>query len=129
MDGLRRKLSRKIETSRLFVVLGTKNYIDDLKGNDENIMISIDVARAMNKPFLMVIDRNLSKEDRQYLEEYFSKDNIMSKIDIDMNNTMSIICMAQEIKRLVPELKMKEDSDNADLRSYYMMRINNGTCT
>lgn len=129
MDGLRRKLSRKIETSQLFVVLGIKNYIDDLKGNDENIMISIDVARAMNKPFLMVIDRNLSKEDRQYLEEYFSKDNIMSKIDMDMTNTMSIICMAQEIKRLVPELKMKEDSDNADLRSYYMMRINNGTCT
>lgn len=112
MDDLKIKLTKKIDSSDLFMVLGTRNYVDALKGNDENIMIQIDVARAMNKPFLIVIDRNLSKENRQYLEEYFSKDNIISKIDIDIDNKRSVIYMAKEIKRLMSELRMKENDDN-----------------
>lgn len=112
MNDLKIKLTKKIDSSDLFMVLGTRNYVDALKGNDENIMIQIDVARAMNKPFLIVIDRNLSKENRQYLEEYFSKDNIMSKIDIDMGNKRSAIYMSKEIKRLMSELRMKENDDN-----------------
>jgi hypothetical protein len=108
MNELNEKLTEKISGSELFIVLGTRNYVTSLKEADESIGIQIDIARKFKKPFFMIIDRNLSKEDRQYLDEYFSKDNIISRMEVDIGNRASTRYIAKEIKALVRELSTTE---------------------
>jgi hypothetical protein len=103
------KLTKKIIGSDLFIVLGTRYYIISLKEADESISTQIDIARKLKKPFFMIIDRNLSKEDRKYLDEYFSKDNIISRMEVDIGNRASVVYIAEEIKKLMRELRITED--------------------
>jgi hypothetical protein len=109
MNESKKRLVKKIIGSDLFIVLGTRNYVTSLKENDKSIAIQIETARKFKKPFFMIIDRNLSKEDRQYLEEYFSKDNIINRMDVDMGNRASTTYIAKAIKALVRELSTTED--------------------
>lgn len=118
MDKLKKRLVRNISGSYLFIVFGTRNYVTSLKEIDESITFQIDTARKFKKPFFMIIDRNLSKEDRKYLDEYFSKDNIISRMEVDIGNKSSTLYIANEIKTLVRELRVAEDyneiSEEAD---------------
>jgi hypothetical protein len=109
MNELKEKLTKKIIGSDLFIVLGTRDYVTSLKEADESIAIQIDIARKFKKPLFMIIDRNLSKEDRKYLDEYFSKDNIISRMEVDIGNRASTAFIAKEIKALVMELSVTED--------------------
>ncbi|MBU0895964.1 MAG: hypothetical protein KJ584_05145 [Candidatus Omnitrophica bacterium] len=113
------KLIEKIRGSDLFIVLGTRNYVTSLKEGKDNIAIQIDIARKFKKPFFMVIDRNLSKEDRQYLDEYLSKDNIISRMEVDMGNISSTTYIAKEIKTLVRELRTTADDKGVTIATPY----------
>lgn len=119
MNGANKRLTKKINTSDLFVVLGTRNYVVALKNNNEDIATQVDIARELKKPFFLVIDRNLSKEDRQYLDEYFSKDNIISRMEVDIKNRASVAYVAKEIKTLMRELRTMADDDNITIISPY----------
>lgn len=119
MNDVNKRLTKKINTSDLFVVLGTINYVVALKNNDENIATQVNIARELKKPFFLVIDRNLSKEDRQYLDEYFSKDNIISRMEVDIKNRASVAYVAKEIKTLMRELRTMADDDNITIISPY----------
>jgi hypothetical protein len=119
MNELNEKLTEKISGSELFIVLGTRNYVTSLKEADESIGIQIDIARKFKKPFFMIIDRNLSKEDRQYLDEYFSKDNIISRMEVDIGNRASTRYIAKEIKALVRELSTTEDYQGVTISTPY----------
>ncbi len=113
------KLTEKISGSELFIVLGTRNYVTSLKEVDESIAIQIDTARKFKKPFFMIIDRNMSKEDMQYLDEYFSKDNIISRMEVDMGNVMSTTYIAKQIKALVRELRTPDDYKGVTIATPY----------
>ncbi len=103
------QIKGQIKESDLFIALGTRNYVKSLKANEESLRMQIDTARKFKKPFFVVIDRNLSKDDRQYIDEYFSKDNIISRMEVDIGNKASVAYIAKEIKMLIGELKNKED--------------------
>lgn len=119
MDDVKKRLTKKISTSDLFIVLGTRNYVEALKDTDDSIITQIHIAREFKKPFFVIIDRNLSKEDRQYLDEYFSKDNIISRMEVDMNNRESTKYIAKEIKTLMRELRTMEDDDSITIVTPY----------
>lgn len=119
MDKLKKRLIKKISGSDLFIVLGTRNYMISLKEIDESIAIQIDTARKFKKPFFIIIDRNLSKEDRQYLDEYFSKDNIISRMEVDIGNRSSTTYIAKEIKILAEELRTTEDDKEVTISTPY----------
>lgn len=103
------KLTKGITGSRIFIILGTRQYVTSLKEANEDIVIQIDIGRKFKKPFFMIIDRNMSKEDRKYLDEYFSKDNIIGRIEVDIGNRASAAYVAKEIKALVRELNITKD--------------------
>lgn len=109
MDKLKTRLVKNISGSDLFIILGTRHYVRSLKKTDESIVFQIDTARKFKKPFFIIIDRNLSKEDRKYLDEYFSKDNIINTMEVDIGNSASSIYIANEIKKLVRELRVEDD--------------------
>lgn len=125
MDKLKERLVKKerliknIRGSDLFIVLGTIHYVTSLKEIDESIGIQIDTARKFNKPFFMVIDRNMSKEDKQYLDEYFLKDNIISRMEVDIGNRSSTTYIAKEIKILAEGLRTTEDDKEVTISTPY----------
>lgn len=119
MDKLKKRLIKKISGSDLFIVLGTRNYMISLKEIDESIAIQIDTARKFKKPFFIIIDRNLSKEDRQYLDEYFSKDNIISRMEVDIGSSSSTIYIAKQIKMLVKELSTTGNYKGVNIATPY----------
>lgn len=125
MDKLKERLVKKerliknIRGSDLFIVLGTRHYVTSLKEIDESIGIQIDTARKFNKPFFMVIDRNMSKEDKQYLDEYFLKDNIISRMEVDIGNRSSTTYIAKEIKILAEGLRTTEDDKEVTISTPY----------
>lgn len=107
-DNAKKRLIKNISVSDLFVVLGTKDYIIALKDADKDITTQIQIAREFKKPCLMFIDRNLSKEDRQYLDNCFSEHNIISKTIIDIRNRDSAKYMARQISTILQELKITD---------------------
>jgi hypothetical protein len=109
------RLIENIRGSCLFIVFGTRHYVTSLKETDESIGIQIDTARKFKKPFFIIIDRNLLKEDRQYIDEYFSKDNIISRMEVDIGNKASKTYIAKEIKILVEELITEEDDKDVTI--------------
>ena len=119
MGDVKKRLTEKISTSDLFIVLGTRKYVVALKENGEDIATQVNTARELKKPFFVVIDRNLSKEDRQYLDEYFSKDNIISRMEVDINNRAFTAYVAKEIKILMRELRTMEDGDSVTIVTPY----------
>ena len=104
MEELKKGLDKKIGTSNLFIVIASRNYIEALRSLDENITTHINIARKFKKPFFIVVDSKLSKAEKQYIGEYFSKDNIIKRMEVNIGSRKGTSDMAREIKRLSWEM-------------------------
>lgn len=102
MSELIKKLTKKIDMSDLFIVLATPNYIDALRNHDGDILAHIKLASELKKPFFIVIDKRLSRDEKGYIQNYFSRNDIIKQIEIDLRYEKNI--MAQEIKKLAQEI-------------------------
>ncbi len=111
MSELKKKLTKKIDISDLFILLINTNYIESIKNLDGNILTQIETARNLNKPFFMIIDKNMSKEEMEFLSNYFSEDNIIKIMEIDMRDRYATKEVAKEIKRLAVKLSTKTAKD------------------
>lgn len=109
MSQLEEKLTKKISPIDIFVIMATKSYLDALRNMDGDILTQIDIARKFQKPFLIVVDKRLSKDEIKEIEEYFSNDNIIKRTTIDMYSHISKRDVASEIKRIARELSGKDE--------------------
>ena len=109
MSELKKSLDKKINISNLFIVIASRSYIDAIRSLDGNIMTQISIARELKKPFFMIIDNKLSKEEKQYISEYFSKDNIVKRMEVDIGDRKATRYVAREIKRLAWETTGDDD--------------------
>lgn len=107
MSELEKRLDEKISRSNLFIVLINRSYIESLRNFDGNITTQINIARELKKPFFIIVDSKLSKEEKRYIGEYFSKDNIIKRVEVDIGDRKSAIDIAIEIKRLTWEITCK----------------------
>ncbi len=48
--------------------------------NQSDILIQIEAARELSKPFFVIIDRRLSQDELDEIRKYFSKDNVIKRI-------------------------------------------------
>ena len=55
------------------------------------------------------MDSKLSKEEKQYIGEYFSKDNIVKRMEIDIGNRKDTSDVAMEIEMLTWEITGDDD--------------------
>ena len=122
MNELKKKLDKKINMSNLFIVIASRNYIDAIKSFDGDIMTQIGIARELKKPFFMIVDNKLSKEEKRYIGEYFSKDNIVKRMEVDIGSRKATRDVAIEIKRLTWEVTgddnvqiITQDSDDRSI--------------
>lgn len=104
MSKLKKKLAKKIDLSNLFVVLVTKNYIEELRNLNGEILTSIRTAVELKKPFFIIVDSRLTKEEKDEIDNYFHGYDIIKRMEIDIKNKQSIDIIAREIKQLVWEM-------------------------
>ncbi len=91
-------LKKKISNCKIFMVLGTKNYLQSLRNNDKDIMKQVKIARKLKKPFVIINDRRLSKDDTDEIRKYFSNDNVVREITVDIGSKESLQILASEIR-------------------------------
>ena len=99
---MRESLKKGIKDSKIFLVLGTKNYVNDYMTNKspEPVKEQVEYAKKLNKPFVVLLDKGVE------LPEGFLtgvKDCRIEKCDLDdMDNArdkvMKMINEIQDIK-------------------------------
>lgn len=97
--GLNR-LIEKISGSELFIVLGTKNYLDALRIGEVNILAQVTIALKLNKPTFIMMNKDLSREEKLELEGYFNKHNVIKEMELDMRDTKQMNAAVKEIARI-----------------------------
>ena len=94
------RLTEKITGTELFIVIATKNYLKALRNMDGDIIAQIGIARELDKPFFIIDDSRLLKEEIEEVRRYFSNDNIIRITTINWNDKSSINSVVSEIKKL-----------------------------
>lgn len=98
MSFSKKELKEKISCSGLFIVLSTKNYLESLRKSDEDIMNQIEIARELKKPFFIVEDSRMLQPDLEETRRYFSKDNVVDKITVNLDDKNSWVLIARKIR-------------------------------
>lgn len=69
--------------SDVFVVLGTRNYLRDLRNNDMRIVSQVELAKKLEKPVFLLIDARLTAEEEKLLKDYFKEHNVLGETKFD----------------------------------------------
>lgn len=122
MEEKEDKLKKKISNCGFFIVLSTKNYLDSLKKSDKDIMTQIGIARELKKPFLIVEDARMSQTEREEARRYFSKDNVIDSMTVNLGDNNSVGIVARKIRDIsrmfcaeansINVVMLEEDQDN-----------------
>lgn len=94
-------LKEKFSKCRFFVVLATRNYLKDLRNDDSEILTQVSMARELNMPFFVIIDRRLPQSETEEIRKYFSKDNVAKELIVDIGSKNSAIIVASEIRHMM----------------------------
>jgi hypothetical protein len=101
MEKLSKDLKEKISKCKIFIILGTKGYLKSLRRNDKDITNQVNIARELKKPFVIIKDRRLSKNDLDDINKYFSNDNVIKEITVDIGSKESSQILASEIRQVM----------------------------
>lgn len=94
------RLTNKIAGTELFIVIATKNYLEALRNMDGDVITQIGIARELDKPFFIIEDSRLLKEEIEEARRYFSNDNIIRITTINWDDKSSVNSVVSEIKKL-----------------------------
>jgi hypothetical protein len=98
MSTQKDELREKISGCGFFIVLSTKGYLKSLKKSDEKIMAQISMARELKKPFFIVEDSRMLQPDIEETRKYFSQDNVIGKISVNLDDKNSPELVANKIR-------------------------------
>lgn len=101
MNKLIKKLRKKFATCKFFIVLATKNYLNGIRNADSELLIQATIARELKLPFFIIIDRRLTQDEIENIRKYFSKDNVIKEIIVDIGSKSSAFIVASEINQLM----------------------------
>lgn len=105
------KIIRKILRSGLFIVIINKEYFDAIKNRNGNILTHIGVARRLKKPFFVAMDSRLKCGEIMQMNIYFSNDNVVKKVMVDMGKIDFIVPLSLEIERVIKDLQPGDTDD------------------
>lgn len=94
------KLKEKISGCGFFIVLSTKNYLESLRKSDEDIMTQIGIARELKKPFFIIEDSRMLQPDIEETRRYFSKDNVIERVSVNLGSGNSVELVAKKIRHM-----------------------------
>lgn len=75
--GRRMTLEEALVFSLSFVVLVTRNYLDDIKRKDIRVLAEIDRAKTCRTPVILLMFEDLKETDKQEAKEIFKEHNVI----------------------------------------------------
>ncbi len=106
------ELKKKISNCGLFIVLSTKNYLKSIRKSDEDIMTQIGIARELKKPFSIIEDSRMLQSDIEETRRYFSKDNVVDRISVNIGDKNSEVLVANKIREVTRMFSPESESVN-----------------
>lgn len=95
-------LENKIISSNIFLVLGTSNYVRDLKNRNSSPHVQSMIAKKNKKPVLIVFLKGKIKEQEKIeIERFYSSFNVVKEIDIDFYSDEGIKELANVLKDMI----------------------------
>ncbi len=98
----------KIDASNVFAVIGTENYVRSLRDPEdaEHYLITdqIITARHLCKPIILLIDKFMDQDDKDYLRDYFKGFKMVKELPLDHTDDDAI---KETVIRLVKVMEEK----------------------
>lgn len=108
-------LKEQIVYSGVFVVMGNKAYLNELRDIRSDMSIQVKIAKKFNKPVIILLTNELSGTDKADLERFFIGYNVIKTIDIDLNDDDSFKAGHIEVIRLTRELMINRVLSRKDV--------------
>lgn len=96
----------KIDASEVFVVLGVEDYVRSLRDPEDEehhwITDQVMTARHLCKHIILLIDKCMEQEDKDYLKNYFKNFSVIEEFPINSADENSL---REAVSRLVELLE------------------------
>jgi hypothetical protein len=90
-----------LAVSDVFVVLATRNYLQDLKEHDTRIVGQVEVAKSLGKPVFLLIDARLTPDEEKELKAYFEQNNVIGEARFNPDDWQSMETAVANMVRIV----------------------------
>lgn len=80
------KLFDEIATSKVFLALGTKDFLNGLRDDNSDPTEQVKMAKALRKPVLLMFDNRLESQERGELRGFFRDFKVVREIEFDYDN-------------------------------------------
>lgn len=101
-------LIEDIAGSDTFVAITDVTYLHALEIPDSKISKHVKLAKMLNKPVILIIDRALSPEGKLYIERYFSGYNVIKAMECDIGDESEGEAAIDEIEKLTREVAINK---------------------
>jgi hypothetical protein len=91
--------------SDVFLVLATRNYLQDLKKGDTRIVGQVEVAKELGKPVFLLIDTRLTPDEEKELKTYFEQNKVIGEARFNPNDQQSMETAVANMVRILKERK------------------------
>lgn len=115
------------------------SYLNALQFPDSEMSVNAKIAKELNKPVILVIDRSLPHEGKLWIKRFFSGYNVIKEIECDLGDKSQWLAAKDEISKLTMDVmdnKVLSRSDfiriDLDPMHYYYdneKKVEPGVCT
>jgi hypothetical protein len=91
--------------SDVFLVLATRNYLQDLKKGDTRIVGQVEVAKKLGKPVFLLIDTRLTPDEEKELKTYFEQNKVIGEARFNPNDQQSMETAVANMVHILKERK------------------------
>ena len=97
-------MAETIAASNTFVPVANLTYLQNLHFPDSEMSVHAKIAKELNKPVILVIDRALSHEGKLWIERFFSGYNVIKEMECDLNDKSQWLAAREEIRKLTRDV-------------------------
>jgi len=102
------KLFDGIATSKVFLALGTRDYLNELRDDNSPPAEQVKMAKALRKPVLLMFDNRLESQEKGELRGFFRDFKVVREIEFDSDNPDGT---AGGLKEIITEM-VREDKES-----------------
>ncbi len=103
-SNIEESLAETIACSNTFVPVADISYLHALQFPVSEMSVHAKIAKELNKPVILVIDRALPHEGKLWLERFFSGYNVIKEMECDLNDKSQWHAVKMEIGKLTMDV-------------------------
>jgi len=91
-------LIEEIASSEVFIVVGTKNYLQDIREANPMMLTQVALALDMDKPVFLFIEKGLNDQEATEIRDLFCKHRVIKEYRFDGGDLAIMDSATREIK-------------------------------